>query len=199
MRGMHPSARFGSGCGVAPVAPLPPPRRTPIRNEPPLETRPSRRHRNCPPLEHHQCAKVRVSQLRKSSCLLTPSSGFMGSGPVRTAKVKLTLTKRTVETLQPADKPWIAWDDRLSGFGLRGARPALGGEGVHRQLPHRKRRTQSAEPPRRHRAMRPPGARGGAPPRPGAAGTRRPGRGSRAGAGGESAACRPSERRSRST
>ena len=37
----------------------------------------------------------------------------------RTVKVKLTLTKRTVETLQPADKPWIAWDDRLSGFGVR--------------------------------------------------------------------------------
>ena len=37
----------------------------------------------------------------------------------RIAKVKLTLTKRTVETLQPADKPWIAWDDRLSGFGVR--------------------------------------------------------------------------------
>ena len=37
----------------------------------------------------------------------------------RIAKVKLTLTKRTVETLQPADKPWIAWDDRLIGFGVR--------------------------------------------------------------------------------
>ena len=37
----------------------------------------------------------------------------------RIAKVKLTLTKRTVENLQPADKPWIAWDDRLSGFGVR--------------------------------------------------------------------------------
>ena len=37
----------------------------------------------------------------------------------RTAKVKLTLTKRTVETLQPADKPWIARDDRLIGFGVR--------------------------------------------------------------------------------
>ena len=37
----------------------------------------------------------------------------------RTAKVKLTLTKRTVENLQPADKPWIAWDARVSGFGMR--------------------------------------------------------------------------------
>ena len=37
----------------------------------------------------------------------------------RTARVKLTLTKRTVENLQPADKPWIAWDARLIGFGVR--------------------------------------------------------------------------------
>ena len=37
----------------------------------------------------------------------------------RTAKVRLTLTKRTVDSLQPSEKPWIAWDDRLTGFGLR--------------------------------------------------------------------------------
>ena len=37
----------------------------------------------------------------------------------RVAKVKLTLTKRTVEALEPADKPWIAWDDKLTGFGVR--------------------------------------------------------------------------------
>ena len=43
----------------------------------------------------------------------TPATGK------RTARVKLTLTKRTVENLQPAQKPWIAWDDRLIGFGLR--------------------------------------------------------------------------------
>ncbi|MDE0035826.1 MAG: Arm DNA-binding domain-containing protein [Deltaproteobacteria bacterium] len=35
------------------------------------------------------------------------------------AKVKLTLTKRTVDTLEPEDKPWIAWDDKLTGFGVR--------------------------------------------------------------------------------
>ena len=78
MRGMHPSARFGSGRGVAPVAPLPPPRRTPIRNEPTPETPPSRKHRICPPLEPHQCAKVRVSQLRKSS------AGIPAFGVIRT-------------------------------------------------------------------------------------------------------------------
>ena len=37
----------------------------------------------------------------------------------RVARDKLTLTKRTVETPQPADKAWIAWDDRLIGFGVR--------------------------------------------------------------------------------
>ena len=35
----------------------------------------------------------------------------------RIAKTKLAHTKRAVEALQPADKPWIAWDDRLTGFG----------------------------------------------------------------------------------
>ena len=37
----------------------------------------------------------------------------------RIAKVRLTLTKRNVEALEPTAKPWIAWDDRLSGFGVR--------------------------------------------------------------------------------
>ena len=37
----------------------------------------------------------------------------------RVAKLKLTLAKRTVEALEPADKSWIAWDDRLTGFGVR--------------------------------------------------------------------------------
>ena len=37
----------------------------------------------------------------------------------RTAKVRATLTKRAIEALQPADKAWIAWDDKLTGFGIR--------------------------------------------------------------------------------
>ncbi|MCY4238620.1 MAG: Arm DNA-binding domain-containing protein [Rhodospirillaceae bacterium] len=37
----------------------------------------------------------------------------------RTAKVRTTLTKRFVEALQPAERSWIAWDDRLTGFGVR--------------------------------------------------------------------------------
>ncbi len=42
----------------------------------------------------------------------------------RVAKVKPTLTKRTVEALEPADKPWIAWDDKPVGFGCRIQPPA---------------------------------------------------------------------------
>ena len=37
----------------------------------------------------------------------------------RIAKTKLTLTKRTVDALEPAGTPWIAWDDKLTGFGVR--------------------------------------------------------------------------------
>ena len=37
----------------------------------------------------------------------------------RIARVKLTLTKRTVDALEPEGKPWIAWDDKLTGFGCR--------------------------------------------------------------------------------
>ena len=70
----RPSARFGSGCGRAPVAPLPPPRRTPSRNASPSNSRPFGNTRSRPPLEHHQCVKVGVSQVRKSWCLLTRDS-----------------------------------------------------------------------------------------------------------------------------
>ena len=68
----RPSARFGSGCGRAPVAPLSPPRRTPSRNASPSKSRPFGNTRSRPPLAHHQCVKVGVSQVRKSWCLLTP-------------------------------------------------------------------------------------------------------------------------------
>ena len=37
----------------------------------------------------------------------------------RIALNKLSLTKRTVEALKPAAKSWIAWDDTLTGFGVR--------------------------------------------------------------------------------
>ena len=37
----------------------------------------------------------------------------------RTAKVRATLTKRAIEAFHPAETAWIAWDDKLTGFGLR--------------------------------------------------------------------------------
>ena len=37
----------------------------------------------------------------------------------RVAQRKITLNKRSVEALEPAAKPFIAWDDRLTGFGVR--------------------------------------------------------------------------------
>ena len=37
-----------------------------------------------------------------------------------TARIKRTIpTRQTVDALQPAEKPYIAWDDRLVGFGVR--------------------------------------------------------------------------------
>ena len=46
-------------------------------------------------------------------------TGMDTSTGKRTARVRRTLTKRTVDALQPAEKPWIAWDDKLTGFGVR--------------------------------------------------------------------------------
>ena len=37
----------------------------------------------------------------------------------RIARLRTTLTKRSIEWLRPRAKPWIAWDDRLTGFGIR--------------------------------------------------------------------------------
>ena len=36
----------------------------------------------------------------------------------RVALNKLTLTKRAVDAMKPSDKPWTAWDDKLTGFGV---------------------------------------------------------------------------------
>ena len=46
-----------------------------------------------------------------NECLLKHSAKL-------TAKADLTL-QRAVDALEPGDKPWIAWDDRLTGFGVR--------------------------------------------------------------------------------
>ena len=37
----------------------------------------------------------------------------------RTARIKRPITGTTVEALEPAEKSYIAWDDRLTGFGVR--------------------------------------------------------------------------------
>ena len=37
----------------------------------------------------------------------------------RVARTRLTLTEPAVEALEPGDRPWTAWDDRLTGFGVR--------------------------------------------------------------------------------
>ena len=37
----------------------------------------------------------------------------------RVALNKLALTGDAIKALESADKPWIAWDDQLTGFGVR--------------------------------------------------------------------------------
>ena len=37
----------------------------------------------------------------------------------RVARVKIAIAKRTVDALEPTGKAWIAWDDKLTGFGVR--------------------------------------------------------------------------------
>jgi len=41
------------------------------------------------------------------------------TGGKRSARVKVTLTERTIEALTPLARPWIAWDDRVIGFGVK--------------------------------------------------------------------------------
>ena len=36
----------------------------------------------------------------------------------RGARVKLTIAERAIDSLDPAKRPWVAWDDRLTGFGV---------------------------------------------------------------------------------
>ena len=37
----------------------------------------------------------------------------------RTARIRLTICADSAAALKPASKPYIAWDDRLTGFGVR--------------------------------------------------------------------------------
>jgi integrase len=41
------------------------------------------------------------------------------TGGKRAARVRVTLTERTIEALAPQARPWIAWDDRVTGFGVK--------------------------------------------------------------------------------
>ena len=50
---------------------------------------------------------------------MTHNPAMTESPGKRVARVKLPITKRTVDGLKPADREWIAWDDRLTGFGVR--------------------------------------------------------------------------------
>ena len=114
----------------------------------------------------------------------------------RTAKVKLTLTKRTVETLQPADKPWMAWDDRLIGFGVRVHPSGTKAFVVNSALEAAAGRRATGASPSAAAATWPPRRRAASPrscwdASPGARTLRKSGR--------RVAACRPSGRRSRST
>ena len=33
----------------------------------------------------------------------------------RVAKTKITISERPLDALKPSDRPWIAWDDKLTG------------------------------------------------------------------------------------
>ena len=72
----------------------------------------------------------------------------------RTASRKAHITKRAVDALQPAEKPYIAWDDRLTG--LRRPCPAVRNQVLHPQLPPRSRRAQGTQPAHRPRTLRSP-------------------------------------------
>ena len=37
----------------------------------------------------------------------------------RVALNKLSLTRRAIEAMKPRESPWVAWDDKLTGFGVR--------------------------------------------------------------------------------
>ena len=42
-----------------------------------------------------------------------------GKAGRRTAKLRTELTIPAIEALEPAARPWIAWDDKVTGFGVR--------------------------------------------------------------------------------
>ena len=63
----------------------------------------------------------RVSRIRTGAASATNdrTNSMPTASGKRTAKLRTTLSKRVIDALQPTDKPWIAWDDKLRGFGVR--------------------------------------------------------------------------------
>ena len=45
--------------------------------------------------------------------------GMTKSSGKRIALNKLSLTRRSIEAMKPREIPWVAWDDKLTGFGVR--------------------------------------------------------------------------------
>ncbi|MXY33303.1 MAG: DUF4102 domain-containing protein [Boseongicola sp. SB0664_bin_43] len=74
-----------------------------------------RRGRKCAPDSFH--VLTTVLHVLASRDRLHPMENL--NSAKRVARVKVTLTKRSVDALEPEDKSWIAWDDRLTGFGCR--------------------------------------------------------------------------------
>ena len=44
---------------------------------------------------------------------------MINSSGKRVALNKLSLTSRAIEAMKPRERPWVAWDDKLTGFGVR--------------------------------------------------------------------------------
>ena len=44
---------------------------------------------------------------------------YMNHSAKLIVKIKLPLTKHTVDALEPEDMLWVAWEDKLTGFGMR--------------------------------------------------------------------------------
>ena len=70
------------------------------------------------PGEARQNADLASSSSPSSPFERTVSQTQTPSGK-RVARVKLTIARRAIDSLEPAARPWIAWDDRLTGYGVQ--------------------------------------------------------------------------------
>ena len=67
----------------------------------------------CAPIDFTVLTYMMTNRVISEACRMSTQTGK------RTANLKMTLSKRSVEALVPADKPFIAWDYGLTGFGVR--------------------------------------------------------------------------------